>query len=33
VVSSINYSLLYGFAIMGLALLTGWFASIAFRRN
>ncbi len=31
--SSINYSLLYGLAIMGLALLTGWIASVALRRN
>jgi len=31
--SSINNSLIYGLAIMGLALLTGWIASVAFSRN
>ena len=33
VTSSINHSLLYGLAMMGLALSAGWFASVAFRRN
>jgi len=31
--ASINYSLIYGLATMGMALLTGWIASIAFRRG
>jgi uncharacterized protein (TIGR02186 family) len=33
VASSINHSLIYGLATMGMALLTGWIASIAFRRS
>jgi hypothetical protein len=31
--SSIDYSLIYGLATIGMALLTGWIASIAFRRG
>ncbi len=31
--ASINHSLIYGLATMGLALLTGWIASVAFRRG
>ena len=31
--SAVNYSLFYGLGIMGLALLTGWIASVAFSRN
>jgi uncharacterized protein (TIGR02186 family) len=33
VASSIKHSLIYGLATMGMALLTGWIASVAFRRN
>jgi uncharacterized protein (TIGR02186 family) len=33
VTSSLDHSLLYGLATMGMALLTGWIASIAFRRG
>jgi hypothetical protein len=28
-----NYSLIYGLAVMSMALFTGWVASIAFRRD
>jgi hypothetical protein len=28
-----NYGLLYGFATMLMALLTGWLASVVFRRD
>jgi len=31
--SSLDHSLIYGLAAMGMALLTGWIASIAFRRG
>jgi uncharacterized protein (TIGR02186 family) len=31
--SSLDHSLIYGIATMGMALLTGWMASIAFRRS
>jgi uncharacterized protein (TIGR02186 family) len=31
--SSIDHSFIYGLATMGLALLTGWIASVAFRRG
>jgi uncharacterized protein (TIGR02186 family) len=33
VMSSVDHSLIYGLAAMGIALLTGWIASIAFRRD
>ncbi len=33
VASSINYGLIYGLATMGMALLTGWVASVALRRS
>lgn len=33
VASSINHSMIYGLATMGMALLTGWIASVAFRRS
>jgi Putative transmembrane protein (Alph_Pro_TM) len=31
--ASVDHSLIYGLATMGMALLTGWIASIAFRRG
>jgi uncharacterized protein (TIGR02186 family) len=31
--SSVDHSLIYGIATMGMALLTGWIASVAFRRG
>jgi hypothetical protein len=31
--ASVDHGLIYGLATMGIALLTGWIASIAFRRG
>jgi uncharacterized protein (TIGR02186 family) len=31
--SAVNHGVLYGFATAGMALLTGWIASVVFRRD